>query len=88
MIAKVYKLSELPKGLSIKVHSDSIFTHCSPDSAASYMPLVPEKKPEHPSVQITFFLSLFRTGGNSICSIHKKSFHNLLDTGWNCYYLR
>ena len=38
------------------------------------------------AVQLTSSLFLFRIGGESIHSVYRKGFHDLLDTGKNCYY--
>ena len=38
------------------------------------------------AVQLILSLCLFRVNGESVHSIYKKNFYDLLDTGKNCYY--
>lgn len=45
-----------------------------------------EKQAVIPAVQLILSLCLFRIAGESIHSMHRKSYYGLLDTGHNCYY--
>lgn len=45
-----------------------------------------EKQAGIPSVQLILSLCLFRIAGESIHSMYKKSYYDLLNTGHNCYY--
>ena len=45
-----------------------------------------EKQAGIPAVQLILSLCLFRIAGESIHSMYKKSYSDLLNTGHNCYY--
>ena len=45
-----------------------------------------EKQAGVPAVQLILSLCLFRIAGESIHSMYKKSYYDLLNTGHNCYY--
>lgn len=45
-----------------------------------------EKEQGVSAVQLILSLCLFRIGSESIHSVYKKGFYDLLDTGKNCYY--
>ena len=45
-----------------------------------------EKQVGIPAVQLILSFCLFRIAGESIHSIYKKSYYELLNTGHNCYY--
>ena len=45
-----------------------------------------EKQAGIPAVQLILSLCLFRIAGESIHSMYKKSYYDLLNTGHNCYY--
>ena len=45
-----------------------------------------EKQAGIPAVQLILSFCLFRIAGESIHSMYKKSYYELLNTGHNCYY--
>ncbi len=88
MNAKLDNLSELSNILSVESSLCSkllsLFTRFGLGRLLCRLSL--EKLQGVSAVQLILSLCLFRVGGESIHSIHKKGFYDLLDTGKNCYY--
>ncbi len=88
MNAKLDNLSELANILSVKnsvgTNLLTLFGRFGLGHLLSRMSL--EKEQGISAVQLILSLCLFRIGGESIHFVHKAGFHNLLDTGKNCYY--
>ena len=88
MDAKISNFSELSNILSVKSSLRSnfmaLFTRFGLGHLLSRLSL--EKQAGIPAVQLILSLCLFRIAGESIHSIYKKSYYDLLDTGHNCYY--
>ena len=87
MNTKLSKLSELANILSVKseVRANilALFSRFGMGHLLCRMSL--EKPQGVSAVQLLLSLCLFRAGGESIYSIYKKGFRELLDTGKNCY---
>lgn len=88
MFAKLVDFSELSKLLSVKskVSADllSLFGRFGLGRLLCRLSL--EKHDGVSAVQLILSLCLFRLNGESVHSIYKKNFYELLDTGKNCYY--
>ena len=88
MNAKLSNFSELSNILSVKsslrTNLMSLFTRFGLGHLLCRMSL--EKQAGIPAVQLILSLCLFRIAGESIHSMHRKSYYGLLDTGHNCYY--
>ena len=88
MNAKLSNFSELSNILSVKsslrTNLMSLFTRFGLGHLLCRMSL--EKQADIPAVQLILSLCLFRIAGESIHSMYKKSYYDLLDTGHNCYY--
>ena len=88
MHTKITNFHELSKLLSVKnnVEEDimTYFVHFGLGHLLHRLSL--EKQGGISAVQLILSLCLFRINGESIHSIYKKSFYDLLDTGKNCYY--
>lgn len=88
MKAKLEKLNEMSKLLSRqdRVNGDllSLFGRFGLGHLLCRLNL--EKQCGVSAVQLLLSLCLFRINGESIHSIYNKQFHNLLETGKNCYY--
>ena len=88
MNAKLSNFSELSNILSVKsslrTNLLSLFTRFGLGHLLCRMSL--EKQAGIPAVQLILSLCLFRIAGESIHSMHRKSYYGLLDTGHNCYY--
>ena len=88
MFAKLVNFSELSKFLSVKsrLSADllSLFGRFGLGHLLSRLSL--EKHDGISAVQLILSLCLFRVNGESVHSIYKKNFYELLDTGKNCYY--
>ena len=88
MNAKLNNLSELANILSakseIRANILALFSRFGMGYLLCRMSL--EKPQGISAVQLILSLCLFRVGGESIYSIYKKGFRELLDTGKNCYY--
>lgn len=88
MDAKLSDFSELSNILSVKsslrTNLMSLFTRFGLGHLLCRMSL--EKQADIPAVQLILSLCLFRIAGESILSMYKKSYYDLLSTGHNCYY--
>ena len=88
MNAKLSNFSELSNILSVKsslrTNLMSLFTRFGLGHLLCRMSL--EKQAGIPAVQLILSLCLFRIAGESIHSMYKKSYYDLLNTGHNCYY--
>ena len=88
MDAKLSNFSELSNILSVKsslrTNLMALFTRFGLGHLLCRMSL--EKQAGVPAVQLILSLCLFRIAGESIHSMHKKSYYDLLNTGHNCYY--
>ena len=88
MDAKLNNFSELSNILSVKsslrTNLMTLFTRFGLGHLLYRMSL--EKQAGIPAVQLILSLCLFRIAGESIHSIWKKSYYDLLHTGHNCYY--
>ena len=88
MDAKLSNFSELSNILSVKsslrTNLMSLFTRFGLGHLLCRMSL--EKQADIPAVQLILSLCLFRIAGESIHSMYKKSYYDLLNTGHNCYY--
>ena len=88
MDAKLSNFSELSSILSVKsslrANLMALFTRFGLGHLLCRMSL--EKQAGIPAVQLILSLCLFRIAGESIHSICKKSYYDLLNTGHNCYY--
>jgi hypothetical protein len=88
MITKVDHFSELSTLLSVKsslqVNLMTLFSRFGLGRLLSKMSL--EKKAGIPAVQLILSLCLFRITGETIYSIYKKHYYDLIETGKNCYY--
>lgn len=88
MNAKLSNLSELASILSVKssVCNDlpTLFSRFGIGHLLYRMSL--EKSQGISAVQLILSLCMFRIAGESIHSIYKKDFRDLLETGKNCYY--
>lgn len=88
MDAKLSNFSELSNILSVKsslrTNLMTLFYRFGLGHLLSRLSL--EKQAGIPAVQLILSLCLFRIAGESIHSIYKKSYYDLLDTGHNCYY--
>ena len=88
MDAKLSNFSELSNILSVKsslrTNLMSLFTRFGLGHLLCRMSL--EKQAGIPAVQLILSLCLFRIAGESIHSMYKKSYYDLLNTGHNCYY--
>lgn len=88
MDAKLSKISELSNMLSVKsslrTNLMALFTRFGLGHLLSRMSL--EKQAGISAVQLILSLCLFRIAGESIHSMYKKSYYDLLNTGHNCYY--
>lgn len=88
MNAKIDNFSELSNILSVKsslrTNLMTLFTRFGLGHLLCRMSL--EKQAGISAVQLILSLCLFRIAGESIHSIQKKSYYDLLDTGHNCYY--
>lgn len=88
MIANLDKIHEMHKLLSNKnrVNDDLLSLFGRFGLHQSIRRLDMEKQQGVSAVQLIISLCLFRINGESIYSIYKKNFHQLLQTGKNCYY--
>lgn len=88
MDAKLSNFSELSNILSVKsslrTNLMALFTRFGLGHLLCRMSL--EKQAGVPAVQLILSLCLFRIAGESIHSMYKKSYYDLLNTGHNCYY--
>ena len=88
MDAKLSIFSELSNILSVKsslrTNLMALFTRFGLGHLLCRMSL--EKQAGIPAVQLILSLCLFRIAGESIHSICKKSYYDILNTGHNCYY--
>ena len=88
MNAKLSNMSELANILSVKSSVGTslltLFNRFNLGHLLCRMSL--EKEQGISAVQLILSLCLFRIGGESIHSVYMKGFHDLLDTGKNCYY--
>lgn len=88
MDAKLSNLSELANLLSVKntisMNILSLFSRFGIGHLLCHMSL--EKPQGISAVQLIMSLCMFRVNGESIHSIYRKGFYELLDTGKNCYY--
>ena len=88
MDAKLSNFSELSNILSVKsslrTNLMSLFTRFGLGHLLCRMSL--EKQAGIPTVLLILSLCLFRIAGESIHSMYKKSYYDLLNTGHNCYY--
>lgn len=88
MNVKLSILSDLANILSVKSSVGTslltLFNHFGLGHLLCRMSL--EKEQGVSAVQLILSLCLFRIGSESIHSVYKKGFHDLLDTGKNCYY--
>jgi hypothetical protein len=88
MDTKVDNFSEISSFLSVKssLGTDlmTLFGRFGLGKILSRLSL--EKKEGISASQLILSLCLFRICGESICSIYKKHFYDLVDTGKNCYY--
>lgn len=88
MNAKLSNLSELANILSVKseirANILALFSRFGIGHLLCHMSL--EKPQGISAVQLILALCMFRVGGETIHSIYKKGFRELLDTGKNCYY--
>lgn len=88
MDAKLSNLSELANILSVKSSLPTslvtIFSRFGLGHLLCRMSM--EKQQGVSAVQLILSLCLFRIAGDSIHSCYRKDFHDLLDTGKNCYY--
>ena len=87
-LQQLVDFSELSKLLSVKskVSADllSLFGRFGLGRLLCRLSL--EKHDGVSAVQLILSLCLFRLNGESVHSIYKKNFYELLDTGKNCYY--
>ena len=88
MFAKLVDFSELSKLLSVKskVSADLLSLFGRFGLGRHLCRLSLEKHDGVSAVQLILSLCLFRLNGESVHSIYKKNFYELLDTGKNCYY--
>ena len=88
MNAKLSNMSELANILSVKSSVGTslltLFNRFNLGHLLCRMSL--EKEQGISAVQLILSLCLFRIGGESIHFVYMKGFHDLLDTGKNCYY--
>lgn len=89
MNAKLTNLYELANVLSVKIDvRTNIFTLFSRFGLGHQLCHMSMEKPQGVSaVQLILSLCLLRVGGESIHSIYRKGFRELLDAGKNCYYI-
>jgi hypothetical protein len=88
MNAKLSNFSELSNILSVKrslrINLMALFTRFGLGHLLCKLSL--EKEAGIPAVQLILSLCLFRIASESIHSMYKKSYYDLLSTGKNCYY--
>ena len=88
MNAKLSNFSELSNILSVKsslrTNLMALFTRFGLGHLLCKLSL--EKEAGIPAVQLILSLCLFRIASESIHSMYKKSYYDLLSTGKNCYY--
>ncbi len=88
MNAKIEKLSEMEKVLSVKEATNaqllSLFSRFGLGNLLRHLSL--EKHDGIDAVTLILSLCLFRINGCSIFSAYRNRFHGLLDTGKNCFY--
>ena len=88
MNAKLSNFSELSNILSVKsslrTNLMALFTRFGLGHLLCKLSL--EKEAGIPAVQLILSLCLFRIASESIHSMYKKSYYDLLNTGKNCYY--
>ena len=88
MNAKLSNFFELSNILSVKsslrINLMALFTRFGLGHLLCKLSL--EKEAGIPAVQLILSLCLFRIASESIHSIYKKSYYDLLGTGKNCYY--
>ena len=88
MNAKIEKLSEMEKVLSVKEATNAqllfLFSRFGLGNLLRHLSL--EKHDGIDAVTLILSLCLFRINGCSIFSAYRNRFHGLLDTGKNCFY--
>ena len=88
MTANLDKIHEMYKLLNDKDHvnHDILSNFGQFGLAQTLRRLNMEKQQGVSAVQLIMALCLFRINGESIFSMYRKNFHDLLTTGKNCYY--
>ena len=88
MIAKLDKLSEMAKLLSVKndVYANLMTYFGQLQLGRMLSRLSLEKQQGVSAVQLILSLCMFRIMDESIHAVYKKGFYGLLETGKNCYY--